>query len=335
MGTCIFLLHPVYKFLLIKGLQSSWLNITDHIDCSSESSKIQPRATDDIFAHYSRPNKEKRKGLKNFFQKTHQVCTSEGKELIGARVVHLGNIKLLLGLDVSLLDLDLRASSVPHGLITTHLSSFEPDLKLPRAVRFFEPGLLGTSMNSQVSPRLRSDLSRLLRARLGLDLVLLGPIRLLRARHTSIWSSSVRYGSFEPARPRSSPPRSDTAPSSPPYFDPPRSDTAWLGSFEPTLFRSDPPRPRSGPPRSDTAPSSPPYLDLLLQAHLISVLLGLIRLDLAPSSPPYFDLIHLGLDLVLLGPMLVCLGSFEPALPRYGPPRPRSGPPRSEMAAGI
>ena len=36
---------------------------------SSESSKIQPRATNDIFAHYGRPNKEKRKGLKNSFQK--------------------------------------------------------------------------------------------------------------------------------------------------------------------------------------------------------------------------------------------------------------------------
>ena len=36
---------------------------------SSESSEIQPRATNDIFAHYGRPNKEKRKRLKNSFQK--------------------------------------------------------------------------------------------------------------------------------------------------------------------------------------------------------------------------------------------------------------------------
>uniref|UniRef100_A0A2N9H570 Uncharacterized protein n=1 Tax=Fagus sylvatica TaxID=28930 RepID=A0A2N9H570_FAGSY len=47
--------------------------------------------------------------LKSSLQETHQVCTSEGKELIKAHVVHLGYIKLFLGLDVSLLIFDIAS----------------------------------------------------------------------------------------------------------------------------------------------------------------------------------------------------------------------------------
>jgi hypothetical protein len=71
-------------------------------------SSRHPRALARPCLGFIKPHAE----LKSSLQETHQVHTSEGKELARARVVHLGCIKLLLGLDVSLLVLGLRFGSV-------------------------------------------------------------------------------------------------------------------------------------------------------------------------------------------------------------------------------
>jgi hypothetical protein len=48
-----------------------------------------------IYLGFIKPHAE----LESLCKKTHHFRTSEGKELVKARVVHLGYIKLLLGLD--------------------------------------------------------------------------------------------------------------------------------------------------------------------------------------------------------------------------------------------
>uniref|UniRef100_A0A2N9FXU3 Uncharacterized protein n=1 Tax=Fagus sylvatica TaxID=28930 RepID=A0A2N9FXU3_FAGSY len=139
----------------------------------------------------------------------------------------------------------MRASSVPHGLIKTHLGSFEPSSALicppqpdtiysPRSdtVRSSPPYLDLPRLYStcSASPRPQSALPRHQSASPYLDLICLNSFKAISA---SPWSSTTHLGSFKPFwpdLPRSGPPQPISAPSSPICSTSPKTAKSRLGS---------------------------------------------------------------------------------------------------------
>uniref|UniRef100_A0A2N9HAW0 Uncharacterized protein n=1 Tax=Fagus sylvatica TaxID=28930 RepID=A0A2N9HAW0_FAGSY len=178
--------------------------------------EIQPTATDNIFAHYGRLNKEKkeRKHTGAHVVRSNLSSAWASCNLFGLQALIRSLIQL-----VALLGTSIGGRRPPRP---RHGSSRLPEAKKTRQVHIsvqkgkkltkapimhlgcvthlfgVDMGFLGLHIDSMGPVRPRSD-----------------PARLLQAISTSVWYSTTHFSSFKPSRHRSAHPRSVTAPPSP------------------------------------------------------------------------------------------------------------------------